>query len=105
MAFLIEPTLAQHTGSALLHIVSAVYPPIDVLLLLILLQLAFTDVSGAPSFWFLSISLARDPAGRHGLRDPDRRAGPPVPASARHPFVLAYGFFGCGRACTRRCGC
>jgi diguanylate cyclase (GGDEF)-like protein len=91
LAFLVEPTLAQHTGGELLSIVSAVYPPIDVLLLLILLQLAFTDVSGAPAFWFLTISLAAILVGDTGYAIDLAGIAHPYARLLDTPYVLAYG--------------
>ncbi|BEP15742.1 hypothetical protein acdb102_40530 [Acidothermaceae bacterium B102] len=93
MAFLIEPTLTQHTGSALLHVVSAVYPPIDVLLLLVLLQLAFTDVSGAPAFWFLAVSLGAILVGDTGYAMQLAGLAHPYARLLDTPYLIAYGFF------------
>ncbi|MDX6206798.1 MAG: hypothetical protein QOF39_2855, partial [Frankiales bacterium] len=91
LAFLVEPTLAQHSGSALLHVVSAVYPPIDVLLLLILLQLAFTDVSGAPAFWFLTVMIGAILVGDTGYAVQLAGIANPTARLLDTPYVLAYG--------------
>ena len=91
LAFLVEPTLAQNAGSQLLHIVSAVYPPIDVLLLLVLIQLAFTDVSGAPAFWFLTLSLGAILVGDTGYAIELAGIAHPYARLLDTPYVLAYG--------------
>ncbi|MDX6257001.1 MAG: diguanylate cyclase [Frankiales bacterium] len=91
VAFLVEPTLAQHSGTALLHIVSAVYPPIDILLLLVLLQLAFTDVSGAPAFWFLTLSLAAILVGDTGYAVQLAGVAHPYARLLDTPYLVAYG--------------
>ncbi|MDX6212785.1 MAG: diguanylate cyclase [Frankiales bacterium] len=91
LAFLVEPTLAQHTGTALLHSVSAVYPPIDILLLLIIVQLAFTDVSGAPAFWFLSLSLTAILVGDTGYAVDLAGIGHPYARLMDTPYLVAYG--------------
>jgi diguanylate cyclase len=93
VAFLIEPTLAQHSGSVLLHVVSAVYPPIDVLLLLVLLQLAFTDVSGAPAFWFLATALGAILVGDTGYAMELAGIVHPYARLLDTPYLIAYGFF------------
>ena len=91
VAFLIEPTLSSDTGSALLHIVSAIYPPIDVLLLLVLLQLAFTDVSRAPAFWGLTVCLGMILVGDTGYAVQLAGLARPYPRLLDTPYLIAYG--------------
>jgi diguanylate cyclase (GGDEF)-like protein len=90
-SFLIVPTLGAEGSSTVLRVVSSVYPPIDALLLFVVVQLAFTDVSRSPAFLLLLLTMSAIFMGDIGYAI-DIAHIAHVPTLLRDgPFLIGYG--------------
>ncbi|MEP7053849.1 MAG: EAL domain-containing protein [Actinomycetota bacterium] len=90
-SFLVVPTLGADGAGTALRVVSSLYPPIDALLLFVVAQIAFTDVSRAPAFWLLLLCMVAIFTGDIAYAvDIARIAHPPI-MLRDGPFLIAYG--------------
>jgi diguanylate cyclase (GGDEF)-like protein len=88
---LVVPTLGAAGPSTLLRVLSSIYPPMDALLLFIVVRLVFTDESRAPAFWLLLVSMSAMLVGDLGYSI-DVAQIVHVPTLLRDgPFLISYG--------------
>jgi diguanylate cyclase len=93
-SFLVVPTLGDPEISTVIRVALSLYPPIDALLVFIVAQLMFTNVTRTPAFWLLLVSMSGMFAGDvgyaiHGAQLAD------VPLVLRDgPFLISYGAMG-----------
>jgi len=93
-AFLTVPTLATDAPSIALRVVSGVYPPIDAMLLLLVVHLALTDVSRAPAYWLLLACMGALFIGDMGYNLSLADIANVPPALLDAPYLLGYGAIG-----------
>ena len=93
-SFLVLPALRADGASMLLRVVASGYPAIDALLLFIVVQLVFTDVSRAPAFWLLLLALSAIFVGDIGYAVDFAHILHPSALLRDGPFLLGYGAMG-----------
>jgi diguanylate cyclase (GGDEF)-like protein len=90
-SFLVVPTLAVAGGDVATRVVQGLYPPIDAVLLLLVAQIAMTDVSRAPAYWLLLTTVGFVFLGDIGYAISVAELASPPAAVLDAPFIVAYG--------------